>query len=457
MRPILAIAAITIRTAIRSKIVVSLLAILMAIIVLLPLTVKGDGTLGGQVQIIIGYTLGIAGTLLAMATLWAGCAAVSSEIQEKQIQMLVAKPVRRGEIWMGKWLGLMAMNALLLSASVGATYGLLHWRLRPSQLSEADQARLKHEVFVARSEVKMQMPDVEEQTRAQFEDMKKKGALPANADPEDVLTAIRQNFQNLAGAVPPGNARSWPITLPAGISEDAELTVRFKFAISSVDRNPVAGMWLAGPPSNRELLRLPQTNAPMAFHEVRIPARVLGGGTELLLSYANFAENGATVVFAGTDAITVLFPISGFGVNFLRGALVVFAQLAFLTALGVTAGTMFSLPVAGLLSLVTLMLLLSSGFLTELSEAKHLFSNWKNASALLEFANDALRMMYKAMNAVIRPLDFSSPWDEIATARIVPWARVAKSFLVGGLLYGGLLAWFGTYVFNRREVALPQS
>ena len=46
----------------------------------LPLTVKGDGTIEGQVQIVIGYTLGLASVLLSMSTLWAGCAAVSAEI-----------------------------------------------------------------------------------------------------------------------------------------------------------------------------------------------------------------------------------------------------------------------------------------------------------------------------------------------------------------------------------------
>lgn len=457
MRPILAIAAITLRTAIRSRIVLSLLAILLAIIALLPLTVKGDGTLGGQVQIVIGYTLGIAGTLLSIATLWAGCAAISNEIQEKQIQMLVAKPVRRGELWLGKWIGLMGMNALLLAVSVVATYALLHWRLRPSQLSEGEQARLRHEVFVARDEVRPPPPDVEAEARAALEDAQKRGALPPNTDPDEALQMFRQNYLSLAGSVPPGNARAWPIRLPADIVPEAELTIRFRFVSSSVENNPMAGMWMVGDAANRIRRSFPTTNAPLAFHEQRIPVSALEGRTEFLLSYANFADNGATAIFSGQDSIVVMFPTSGFGANLIRGALVVFAQLAFLTALGITAGSLFSLPVAGLISLVAILVLFSSGFVGELAQAKHLFDDWRNASALENFANDALRLAYKALNAVIAPLDFSSPWDEVATARIVTWGRVFKTWLVGVVLYGGLLAFFGTFIFNRREVALPQT
>ena len=82
MRAVSAIALLTIRTAIRSRVVLSLLTVLLLVTVGLPLTVKGDGTLEGHIQIVIGYTLGMATFLLSISTLWSGCAAVSAEIAE---------------------------------------------------------------------------------------------------------------------------------------------------------------------------------------------------------------------------------------------------------------------------------------------------------------------------------------------------------------------------------------
>jgi ABC-type transport system involved in multi-copper enzyme maturation permease subunit len=456
MRPILAIAAITIRTAIRSKIVLCLLAILLALIIGLPLTVKSDGTIEGQVQIIIGYTLGIAGALLSLSTLWAGCAAVAAEIQEKQIQMLVSKPVTRGEVWLGKWTGLMVLNGMMLAVCVVATYGLLRWTTQPSRLSESDRLKLTRDVMVARREVRPPPPDVEQQSRTQLADMLKRGALPAGSDPDDALELIRRNYRGMAGAVAPGNGRSWLINLPEQISPDADITVRFKFAISSVERNPIAGIWLGGTPEERDVVRVPQTNAPMAFHEVKIPARALRGGTQFVLSYANVDSSGVTVIFMEDDAITLMLPVGGFVPNLARGALIVLAQLAFLAALGVTAGTMFSLPVAGFVSIFMMLLLFSAGFIGELSTSKHIIGDSRDTAAWEAVANSVLHVVYKALNMATQPLDFDSPWEDVATARLVSWERVAKSLLVNGLLYGGALALFGTYVFNRREVALPQ-
>ena len=106
-----------IRSAIRSRVVGVLLCLLLLAIIGLPLTVKGDGTLTGEVQVLLTYTLGAVTMILSIATLWAGCAAVSTEVEEKQIHLILTKPVNRFEVWLGKWLGLVTLNAVLLLVS----------------------------------------------------------------------------------------------------------------------------------------------------------------------------------------------------------------------------------------------------------------------------------------------------------------------------------------------------
>lgn len=457
MRAVLAIAAITIRTAVRSKIVICLMTLLLGLIVGLPLTVKSDGTIQGHVQIVVNYTLGIAGALLAMSTLWAGCAAVASEIHEKQIQMLVVKPVRRGEIWLGKWTGLMALNAVLLFASLAATYGLLRWSTQPARLPETDRQTLVSDVLVARREVFPPQPDVEAEARARFESDRKAGTLPRDMDEAAAMDALRKNYLAIAGAVPPGAARSWRLALPWALSDDGEITLRYRFASSSIERNPVACLWFAGTTAAPDALRMARTNAPMAFHELKIPARVARGGTELVVTCANVDPAGATLMFADADSVSALIPAGGFLPNLARGALIVLAQLAFLAAMGVTAGTMFSMPVAGFMSVCVLVLLLSAGQLGDLSAQKQIIGPARDPAAWHRVANATLHVLYTSLEVVTKPLQFDSPWNEVATARYIPWPRVAKAALVNALAYGGLLALLGTYVFNRREVALPQN
>ena len=69
MTRILAIAGIAVRNAVRSRIVVILLAALLLAVVGIPLTIKGDGTVEGHIQILLRYSLGAATLLLSIATL----------------------------------------------------------------------------------------------------------------------------------------------------------------------------------------------------------------------------------------------------------------------------------------------------------------------------------------------------------------------------------------------------
>src|SRR5436190_16992898 len=115
MSKVLAIAGIAIRNAIRSRVVVVLLGLLLVAIVALPLTIKGDGTIAGTVQVLLRYTLGAVTIILSIATLWAGCAAISMEVQEHQVHLVVTKPVYRAQLWLGKWLGLFILNTVLLT------------------------------------------------------------------------------------------------------------------------------------------------------------------------------------------------------------------------------------------------------------------------------------------------------------------------------------------------------
>ncbi len=83
MRQLFAIARLAMSNAIRSRVVASLLALLVLAVLVLPLTIKSDGTLAGHVRIVLSYTLGLSFAILTLATVWAGCAAVSLEIRDK--------------------------------------------------------------------------------------------------------------------------------------------------------------------------------------------------------------------------------------------------------------------------------------------------------------------------------------------------------------------------------------
>ncbi|MEI2724019.1 MAG: hypothetical protein V9H26_10915 [Verrucomicrobiota bacterium] len=73
----------------------------------------------------LAYTLSTITALLGLSTLWLACGTLARDIEECQIQMVAVKPVARWQIWLGKWLGIVSLNAALLAISGLSVYGLV--------------------------------------------------------------------------------------------------------------------------------------------------------------------------------------------------------------------------------------------------------------------------------------------------------------------------------------------
>lgn len=457
MRAVLAIALLSVRTAVRSRVVLSLLAVLLLLIAGLPLTVKGDGTLEGHVQIVIGYSLGLATFLLSISTLWSGCAAVSSEIAGKQIHLLVAKPVPRAALWLGKWLGLMLLNALLVAFCSGSTYALLRWTTQDARWSPADRARLANEVLIARREVRPVLPDLDLPARAELAARIQAGKVPENTDRNTLLDAIKMSMRAQTGAIGSGQRLSWDIALPHPPRGADQVTIRFRFAASALEINPVRTQWTVGTPVAPDRFRLERVDTPGAHHDFQVPAAAFADGSTLRIACGNIDPQGATLLFVDDDAIAVLLPAGTFAANFVRSALTLLGQLALFAAMGVTAGSIFSMPVASFASLFAVVVLSLGGMIHDLAGAESVLGTPRNAGGVAKAADTALKVLYTGMEAAIQPLEFEAPWDDLARSRWVSWGRVGRSLGINGALYGSLLWLLGMAVLNRREMALPSS
>src|SRR5262252_730289 len=128
MQSLLAIASLTWKAAFRFRLFLVLAVLLLGAVVGLPLLFKDDGTARGFTQILLTYTLTAITALLGFSTLWLSCGTLARDIEECQIQMLAVKPIPRWQIWLGKWLGIMSLNAALLAISGGCVFFLLQWR-----------------------------------------------------------------------------------------------------------------------------------------------------------------------------------------------------------------------------------------------------------------------------------------------------------------------------------------
>src|SRR6266542_4248849 len=148
MQRLLAITALTWKAAFRFRLFWVLAALLLGSVVV-PLLLQDDGTARGFIQIMLAYSLSVITALLGFSTLWLACGTLARDIEDSSIQMVAVKPIARWQIWLGKWLGILLLNATLLVVAGASVYGLLQWRAQ--RLPAGEREILRNEIFVARA------------------------------------------------------------------------------------------------------------------------------------------------------------------------------------------------------------------------------------------------------------------------------------------------------------------
>jgi hypothetical protein len=211
MQRIFAIAWLTWKAALRFRLFLVIAALLILAVVGLPLVIKDDGTARGFTQIILTYTLSAITALLGLSTLWLACGTLARDIEECQIQVVATKPIARWQIWLGKWLGIVSLNAALLAIFGACVYGLLQWRA--TKLPPDEQKVLRSEVLVARGSAKEQNfdADIDAATEKILQERLKSTPVE-NVDLPEVRKQIREQVKAAWQIVPAGDyTRSWKI------------------------------------------------------------------------------------------------------------------------------------------------------------------------------------------------------------------------------------------------------
>lgn len=459
MQKILAIAWLTWKAAVRFRLFTVIAALLVLAVVGLPLVVKDDGTARGFTQIILTYTLTAVTLLLGFSTLWLSCGTLARDIEECQIQTIVTKPVARWQIWLGKWLGIAALNATLLILAGACIYGLLQWRA--SKLPKWEQADLRSEVLVARGSAKEK--SMEDEIDADTERVLQ-GRLKQNpvttADLAEVRKQIREEVKADRQLVPPGYERRWDIEL--GLAKnylhDKPLQLRVKF--NSSDNNPnhqFVGVWYIGDPNSTNYFQLPPMAglAPDTFHEFFIPPNMYNDKGTLTITFAN--ANNISLLFPLEDGMEVLFPQGSFTVNYIRALGIIFCWLVLLSAIGLMAASFLSFPVAAFFSLTLLAVAFSSGTLAETVDLGTVTSGSTPAPGTRSIVDTIFIPLFKGMLDVMNLAENFSPVDQLSQGRSVPWSELAKAFGQVVVLLGGFFAMVGMITFSRRELAAAQN
>ncbi|HTA95530.1 MAG TPA: ABC transporter permease [Verrucomicrobiae bacterium] len=458
MQRILAISWLTWKAALRFKLFLVIAALLILAVVGLPLVIKDDGTARGFTQIILTYTLSAITALLGLSTLWLSCGTLARDIEECQIQVVATKPIARWQIWLGKWLGIVSLNAALLAISGACVYGLLQYRA--TKLPADEQKVLRSEVLVARGSAKEQNYDA--QIDAETEQILQ-GRLKNNpvdkVDLPEVQKQIREQVKADFQLVPPGYTRQWQIDLGSSKNylQGKPLQLRVKFNTPQINSKATFfGQWQAGNSEGTNFWRSePMSLAPDTFHEFEIPANLFDAKGVLTIVFLN--ESATSLLFPLEDGMEVLYPEGGFAMNFARGIGIIFCWMALLAALGLAAASFLSFPVATFFSLAMLVVVLSSGTLAETVESGSVGVGDEEKGIAGHSVTDVVLIpMFKGILTIVSLTKNVSPIDLLSTGRAITWSQLGLAFGQVVLLLGGIIAIIGIVLFNRRELATAQ-
>ncbi len=456
MNKIATIAGLTWKAAFRYRLFWILTALLAGAVVGMPLLIKDDGTAQGMVQILLTYTLGATATLLAFATLWLSCGTLARDVEECQVQMVAVKPIARWQIWLGKWLGILSLNAALLAISGTAIFLALQWRA--SRLP-ADQQKILHEdIFVSRASAREPALDLSPTVDRLMKQMVKDPSAMSGFELAEIRKQITERVRSRYTDLPPGQSRLWGIDLHAlqDRLRGKRLQLRVKFLTANANEEArYTTIWRVGPTNSTRQVDLMEQLPEDSFQEFTLPPNLLDDQGRLWIEVGN--PNELDLTFPMEDGMELLYPESTFAINFVRGLLIILCWLALLASIGLATASFLSFPVASFVSLAVLFIGLSSSTVETVVE-QGTITSYNNATGAFGHtaADYVLVPIFKVALRVINLVQSFSPIDSLSTGRSITWGQLGLAAAQIVLLLGGFFCVAGIILFNRRELATAQ-
>ncbi len=450
MDSIWAVATNTIRQALRMKVAVVFIILLLVLLPVLGLTTTGDGTLKGRLQTFISYSLSLTSILLCLLTIIVSIYSVSSDIEQKQIYTVLTKPIRRFQLLLGKLLGVILLDAFLLALFAAVVYLITIYMPVFVKPTEAEFVQAENEFYTARASITVPEEDVSEGVNKQYQELQDSGQLEEifkGASRKEIISYLTNLHQLARRSADVGQSLLWRFENVEPL--DPNMYIRFKYDVSVTPLDSqVYGRWYAGDYRYFRFGEKPKTpvfdqlrkHSVRDFHEIEIPSEVVPENGDLAVAFLNVELNNTAIIFP-LDGLEVLYKASSFGSNFVRAVVLIFSRLVFLACLGVLASSFVSFPVAFLLCLVLFFSASFSGFAIE----------------SFDYLSANMGLFYSyTIKWIIRLLpqfDKFNPSDYMIPGRLISWSLLAECIVFMVFIKAFLLLVLALVVFSYREIA----
>lgn len=447
MHSIWAVAINTIRQALRIKVAAVFTILLFVLLPVLGFTATGDETLKGRLQTFVSYALSLMSFLLCLLTIIVSIYSVTSDIEQRQIYTVLTKPIRRIQYIMGKLLGVIALDVILLVLFSAIIYTITIYMPEFVKASERELVEANNEFFTARASLTVPEVDVTEEVAKKYTDLDRRGELPADVPREEIITQLTQQAQLAKRAAGVGHSLLWEFENVKPLADS--MFIRFKYDVSvNPPDSQVWGRWLVGDyqyfkygtQSKTPIYDAVHKHSVRDFHEIEIPAEVVPEHGHLAVAFRNVPLNSVAIIFP-PDGLEVLYKADSFRNNFIRAVLLILFRLIFLACLGVLAATFLSFSVAILFCFVIFFTASFSGFVIE------------SFSYLSGNINAVYSYSIKLLIQLLPQFDKFNPTEFLVSARLISWSLLAKCALLIVCIKAFLILIFSLVIFSYREIA----
>jgi len=479
------VAGTVIDEAVRMRAALVLLVLLLLLIPTLPLVLDHGERLEYRVQFLLAWALGGTGLILSLLTIFLACGSICGDIETSRIHTTLAKPLHRWEYLVGKWLGIVLFNLLLVVLAGAGTATFVRVLARTPATDQADRDAVDRQVLTARAAVAPahdRPGDYEAAIDAAIRRLEQDDPDGFARDPAAARRRIRHEYDWEWHTVTPDMVSTFVFTGLAGADDAPTVQLQLKPRVTNVDIDLADvrfALWLNGRPWPMVAGTHEEQTLPSQVTSVlELPTEFIdeAGTLKITVANRNLVPDGETrptsITLPPGDGLRLLYRTGGFEANLVRCLAIVWIKLALVAAASVAAAAMLGFPTAVLLTLVIYAGAVSSGFLRDaLGEYNVVADSY--LAALLERLRAALGLaldlrLYEAgrmllgfvTDLVLRLLPAFGDYDAVgslATGIEVPARSVLACLVTIGLAYPLLLGTAGWLVFDRRDLVRPSA
>ncbi len=490
----LAVARNVLDEAVRMKISVVFIVLLMLGMAFLPNLLEEGQPLRYRLQTFLQWGTGGAFVVLAFLTIFLSISSVAFEQRDRQIWQMITKPLSRWSYLLGKWIGVMGLNLVLLGVVGSAIFMFTQYlRQQPAQ-DGYDAYAVREVVLTARKSVEakyddpvgadlitmvgnrleeyklMDSPLVQVAPVEKLEELLREYQRRRQREPEQAQQVIRELFQyslirRLRDEIIESRRTRFRTLSPSqmgqlegrefsfpGLEKAAERSssIILRYKVNAGSNDPLAQL-----PLTFVLPGLPepvvQTIALKHLQTIDVPVQAIDAEGVFRVTIINgdirTGQSYEKALNFPPDGLEVMYSVGSFEGNYARAMLVLWIKLGLLAAMGIAAATFLSFPVASLFAFVGLFAAESSSFLKESLEY-YTTEGKEGAARLLTMV---IRVIGHAIIALFSPYTELRPTEKLVEGRFVSWGQV----ILGGLSLGLaslLIGLLGYAIFRKREL-----